>query len=93
MRVFTCQIQLFLTSQTLKEKRGIIKSILARSKNRFNVAAAEVELHDRKDSAVLAFVSVSENGVHARKVLEDLEEWLVSERPDVEVAAVAIEER
>lgn len=93
MRVFACRMQLYLQSQTLKEKRGIIKSILARSRNRFNVAAAEVEQHDRRDTAVLAFVTVSESGTHARRVLESLEEWLVEERPDVEIAAVAIEER
>ncbi|GAB7027568.1 DUF503 domain-containing protein [Geotalea toluenoxydans] len=93
MRVYACRIQLFLTAQTLKEKRGIIKSVLARSRNRFNVAAAEVEHHDRKDMAVMAFVTVSESGVQARNLLERLEEWLVEERPDVEVAAVEIEER
>ncbi len=93
MRVYTCQVQLYLTSQTLKEKRGIIKSILARSRNRFNVAAAEVEHHDRKDMAVLAFVTVSNSGTEAWRLLQSLEEWLVTERPDVELAAVEIEER
>lgn len=93
LRVYTCQVQLYLTAQSLKEKRGIIKSILGRSRNRFNVAAAEVEYHDRKDTAVLAFVTVAESGNYARSLLERLEEWLVAERPDVEIAAVEIEER
>lgn len=93
MRVYTCRIQLFLTAGSLKEKRAIVKSILARSRNRYNVAAAEVEYHDRKDTGVLAFVTVSESGVKARSLLQQLETWLVEERPDVEIAAVEIEER
>ncbi|WP_243372941.1 DUF503 domain-containing protein [Geotalea sp. SG265] len=93
MYVYACRIQLFLTAQSLKEKRGVVKSVLARSRNRFNVAAAEVEHHDRKDTAVLAFVTVAASGIQARSLLQHLETWLVEERPDLEIAAVEIEER
>ena len=56
------------------------------------VAVAEVDHQDLPGSAVLAFVTVSGNRVLARGLLEQLEEWLVEERPDVEVVDVAIEE-
>ncbi len=42
MHVFSALFQFRLQSRTLKEKRGIVKSILARARNNFNVAAAEV---------------------------------------------------
>ena len=93
MFVSAARFHLHLPSRSLKEKRGIIKSILARARNSFNVAAAEVDDQDVPGSAILAFVTVSGNKLYARQLLERLEEWLVEERPDVEVMAVAIEER
>jgi len=93
MHVFSVLFQLHLPSTSLKGKRGIVKSLLARARNGFNVAAAEVDLQDMPGTAVLAFVTVGENKAQARRLLERLEEWLVEERPDVELVAVEIEER
>jgi uncharacterized protein YlxP (DUF503 family) len=93
MFVYAAAVHLDLPSGSLKGKRGIVKSILARARNNFNVAAAEVGLQDLPGSALLAFVTVSASRVYARRLLERLEEWLVEERPDVEVVAVEIEER
>ncbi|MBP1752158.1 MAG: hypothetical protein H6Q57_994 [Geobacteraceae bacterium] len=93
MHVFSIQFHLHLPSQSLKGKRGIVKSILARARNSFNVSAAEVGLHDVHGSTRLAFVTVSEDPVKARRVLEQLEEWLVEERPDIDIVDVYIEAR
>jgi uncharacterized protein YlxP (DUF503 family) len=93
MHVFSAEIELRLQSRTLKKKRSIIKSILARARNTFNVAAAEVDWQDLPGCAVLAFVTVTEGSVQGRRILEQLEEKLVKERPDLEVVAVEIEER
>jgi len=93
MHVFSALFQFRLQSRTLKDKRGIVKSILARARNTFNVAAAEVEDQDIPGSAFLAFVTVSEGRAQGRRTLEQLEERIVEERPDVELVAVDIEER
>ena len=93
MHVFSALFHLHLPSRSLKGKRGIVKSILARARNRFNVAAAEVDRQDSVGTAIIAFVTVAENGLTARRLLQELEAWLVDERPDVAVAAVEIEER
>jgi len=93
MHIFAASIYLHLQSRSLKTKRGIVKSILARARNTFNVAAAEVDLQDLQGEALLGFATVSGNSVLARQTLEELEEWLVAERPDVEVVSVEIEER
>ena len=93
MYVFSASIYLHLQSRSLKTKRGIVKSILARARNTFNVSAAEVDLQDLHGEALLGFAIVSGNRVLARKTLDELEEWLVAERPDVEVVSVEIEER
>ena len=93
MHVFSALFQLHLQSRTLKEKRGIVKSVIARARNNFNVAAAEVDQQDIPGSALLAFVTVSEGRVQGRRLLELLEERMVEERPDIEVVMAHIEER
>jgi uncharacterized protein YlxP (DUF503 family) len=93
MHVVTAVFHLHLPSRSLKVKRGIVKSILARARNNFNVASAEVDLHDKHGAAILAFVTVSDSRSLGRRLLEQLEEWLVGERPDVDVVSVEIEER
>jgi hypothetical protein len=93
MHVFSALFEFRLQSRTLKEKRGIVKSILARARNSFNVAAAEVDDQDVPGSALLGFVTVSEGRPQGRRILERLEEKIVNERPDVELVAVEIEER
>jgi len=93
MHVLTAVFHLHLQSRSLKGKRGIVKSILARARNSFNVSAAEVDLQDVHGEAVLGFATVSGSRVEARKALEKLEERLVEERPDVEIMSVEIEER
>lgn len=93
MHVFSAAFHFHLPTNSLKGKRGIVKSILSRARNRFNVAAAEVELQDVPGSAILGFVTVTENRAAGRRILEQLEEWVVEERPDVELVGVDIEER
>lgn len=93
MHVMAAVVHLHLQSRSLKVKRGIVKSILARARNSFNVASAEVDFHEKHGAALLAFVTVSESASLGRRLLEQLEEWLVEERPDVDVVSFGIEER
>jgi len=93
MHVYSAIIKLHLPCTSLKGKRGIVKSILARARNSFNVAAAEVDLQDTPGTAMLAFVTVSGNKTLARSLLERIEEWVAEERPDIEIVAFEIEER
>ncbi len=44
---------------SLKEKRGIVKSVMGRLKARFNISIAEVGHQDNKTSAVIGMAIVS----------------------------------
>ncbi len=44
---------------SLKEKRGIVKSVIGRLKSRFNISIAEVDHRDSKTSAVIAIAIVA----------------------------------
>lgn len=92
MHIFCLEIHLALPSHSLKEKRGIVKSILGRTKNRFNVACAEVDRQDNASVGVLAFVTVSPDKQVPRQVLERLENWIYEGWPDVEITASDISE-
>ena len=59
MHVATCQIKLGLDGvRSLKEKRRILKSIIGRLSNEFNIAIAEVGLNDVWKSGVLGLAAV-----------------------------------
>jgi uncharacterized protein YlxP (DUF503 family) len=70
---------------SLKEKRGILKSLIARLHKTFNVAVAEVDLHDVWQSAAVGVAIVSTETGHAEAVLESILRWIERNRPDVEI--------
>jgi len=78
------QITLHLPEcHSLKEKRQVIKSVMARVRNQFEVAIAEVEEQDRWQVARLGVSCVSNSGQHADEVLERIRRYIEETRPDV----------
>ncbi len=60
MIVGTCQIELIIfESNSLKEKRHVIKSIIERIKSRFNVSVAEVDYLDLWNRSLIGVSVVS----------------------------------
>jgi uncharacterized protein YlxP (DUF503 family) len=92
MFIYCLEIHLSLPSRSLKEKRGIVKSILGRARNRFNLGCAEVDRQDNPSVAVLGFVTVSPDKVIARTVLVRVEDWVYESWPDVEITGSDISE-
>lgn len=92
MFIFCLELHLALPSRSLKEKRGIVKSILGRARTRFNVGCAEVDRQDNPSVAVLGFVTISPDKVIARKVLEQVENWVYEGWPEVEITGADISE-
>jgi uncharacterized protein YlxP (DUF503 family) len=59
-------------NDSLKGKRSVVKSVLERTRTRFHVAAAEVADLDAHRRATLGFAVVSNDGRHARSLLDKL---------------------
>jgi len=78
-------------NQSLKGKRGVLKSLLARLQNRYNVAAAEVGENDRWQLAEVGVSCVSNSAGHANEILSKVVEFVESERLDIEVLDYEIE--
>ena len=59
------EVKLYLYSvDSLKEKRGIIKSLMGRLGSRYNISIAEVDLNDILDQSVIGISLVSNNKSH-----------------------------
>ena len=94
MVIDTCLLLLHLAGcASLKEKRGLLKPLLARLHREFNVAAAEVAHQDVWQSAEIAIVVVGNDGGHLRSELQNIVRWVEANRPEVEVVDARFEPR
>ena len=92
MFIGVSQITLHLPdSQSLKDKRQIIKSVMARVRNRFDVAIAEVEEQERWQIAMLGISCVSNSRQHADEVLGHVKRYIEETRPDILISNVETE--
>ncbi len=92
MVIGACTIELDLPGMdSLKQKRSLIKSLIARLHKEFNVTIAEVDLHDAWQSTILGIAVVSTSTVHAQNLLGNIVHWLETHRPDLEVVDHYIE--
>ncbi|HZJ83643.1 MAG TPA: DUF503 domain-containing protein [Clostridia bacterium] len=77
MFIASAQVEIFLyDSQSLKEKRQVVKSLIAKISNQFNVSIAEVDLMDIWQRASIGLACVSNASVHAQKQLESILEHM-----------------
>lgn len=79
MHIGVCKIKLYLPeSQSLKEKRRILKSLIERLKNKFNISIAEVDALDIHQSAVIGAVSVANEVKFVNQILSQCVEFIES---------------
>lgn len=73
MIVSTLRIKLYAPScHSLKDKRMIVKSLVQKARNKFNVSIAEIEEHDRYQTIVLGAACVSTERAQANAVLDEV---------------------
>jgi uncharacterized protein len=78
-------------SQSLKDKRQIVKSVLARLRGNFEVSAAEVGDQELWQLATLGITCASNDTGHVEVVLDRAVRFVEESRPDCEIADVRIE--
>ena len=78
-------------NHSLKGKRQVIKSIVTRLKNKFNVSVAEIDDQDLWQLATLGMACVSNHRRHADETLANVVKFVVQNYPDVEVLSSEIE--
>ncbi len=75
----------------LKEKRGIVKSMLKRLHQTFNISAAEIDDQNALNSSVIAFTLVTNATNHAHKTISTVLNWLEKHYPDALIVDQSIE--
>jgi uncharacterized protein YlxP (DUF503 family) len=80
----TLELYLPLTG-SLKEKRGIVKPLIARLRRDYNVSVCEADGQDVLSRAVLEVVCVSQNGALAYRQLEKIATRVENWRLDAEL--------
>lgn len=69
----TAKIHLFANwVHSLKEKRMVVKSIIDKTKHKFNVSIAEIEDHDLHQSIVIGIACVSTDKRHADSQIQHI---------------------
>ena len=63
-------------SRSLKQKRGVVKSIVQRMRNRFNVSVAEVGGQGTWQRAVLGIGAVGSDAVSVRRSLDRVVDFI-----------------
>jgi uncharacterized protein YlxP (DUF503 family) len=92
MVIGLCTIELHLPgSNSLKDKRSVLKSVIRRARNEFNVGIAEVDEQDTWRSAVLGVVTVSNDAAYVHGLLTQVVNWIERSRLDVDLVDYQIE--
>ncbi|MEE8597984.1 MAG: DUF503 domain-containing protein [Dehalococcoidales bacterium] len=92
MNVGVCRVSLRLPENlSLKGKRRVLKAVITRVKNKFNVSMAEVDDHELWQLATLGICCVSNDGRYTNEVLSNVVDFIVNSRFDVEILDYEIE--
>jgi len=92
MNIGVCRIELRLPeNQSLKGKRQVIKSVIARLHNNYNVSVAEIDNQDLWQLATLGITCVSNHRKHADEVLSNVVRFIIQNYPNVEMLSSKVE--
>jgi len=92
MIIGACTLELHIPGNgSLKGKRRVIKSLMARLRNEFNVSVAEVGAQDLWQSAIIGVVCVSSDQRYAHGLLTRLVHWIEEIRLDCDLVDYTIE--
>lgn len=91
MIVGTCTVYMAIGhANSLKEKRTVVKSLIQRLQNKFNISVAEVLEQDYIKSAVIGFSCVTTETKHANSIIQKVINYM-EENSEAEIVDVAIE--
>lgn len=92
MVVGVCTLELDIpASQSLKDKRRVVKSLIARVRQSFNISIAEVDSLDSWQHATIGIVCVSADAEYAHGLLEKVIDNIERSRLDAVIADYTIE--
>lgn len=92
MVIGACTLELHIPGNgSLKGKRRIIKSLMARLRREFNVSVAEVDAQDVWQLAIIGVVCVSNDRDYVHSLLTRVVHWIEESRLDCQLVDYQIE--
>jgi hypothetical protein len=92
MKVGVARVTLYLAeSDSLKEKRGIVKPIVERTRRHFHVSIAEIEDLDDLRVATIGFSVVSNNSAHIDEMLQTILAFIERESDETRLGEIETE--
>jgi uncharacterized protein YlxP (DUF503 family) len=92
MSLGICQVKLRLPeNQSLKGKRQVLKSIITRVRNNYNVAIAEVDDQDLWQLATLGIACISNDSRQVNQVLSKVVDFISRSKFEIEILDYEIE--
>jgi len=75
--VGSCSLKLMIyESNSLKDKRHVLRSIIDRLKSRFNISIAEIDLNNNWQTSIIGFACVSNNTNYLNKIISKIIEFI-----------------
>ena len=85
MKIATMTFRLrALWAHSLKEKRMIVKSLIAKLQNRYHVSAAEIDEQDTHQIIVIGVAAIAPHNAMADSLMDDIS-LFVEENTEVEI--------
>lgn len=92
MNLGICKVMLRLPeNESLKGKRRVVKSLISRVRNNYNVAIAEVDDQDAWQLTTLGIACISNDAQQNNRILSKVVEYISQSRLDLEVVDYEIE--
>ncbi len=91
MHIGTLTIVLYMhDTESLKDKRQILKSLIETLRRKFNISIAEIDDLDKWRKATIGVACVANESAHVNRVLDKVLDSIES-NPAVEVGEIALE--
>jgi len=86
MNVGICRIKFHISeSRSLKDKRRIVKSVVSRLRNQYNISIAEVDDQDLWQLVTLGISCVSNQSQHIDETLSKVMSFIINNYPELEI--------
>jgi uncharacterized protein len=92
VNVGVCKLKIHIPeSQSLKDKRSVVKSLTSRLQNQFNISVAEVDDHELWQMATIGIACVSNHNYRVDEVIDSVVSTIERDYPTVEIIEKEIE--
>ncbi len=78
--------------RSLKEKRSVLKSLMAKIRNKFNVSVAETDAQDIHQTLVITIVAVAATHQLADSIMDNIQRYIEG-NTDAEIVGIETEFR